>query len=236
MEYLIGNIFGMSQIIIGYPLDTIKTNLQNNKPLSIFINNPKLLYAGIKYPLIQNTIGSGILFGNYEFFCNSLDHEIMAGVCTGITSALFLTPFDYKKINAQYYGNNFKIPHTNNFKDKIKLYYGALHYTTAREVLSIPTYFSTFHYLNEYFKAQYVNTWYTNSFIAGGIAGVNSWIISYPFDILKTRKQLFADKNFFELLKIGSLYNGLAITLLRGFIVNGSSFYLYEIINNLLKF
>lgn len=243
MEYLIGNVFGMSQIIIGYPLDTIKTHIQNNKPLTIFKNNPKLLYAGIKYPLIQNSIGSGILFGNYDFFCNHVDHEIAAGVLTGITSALFITPFDFRKVNAQYYGNNFKMPFNRTLKQRIKLYYGAVHYTTAREILSIPAYFSTFHYLNEKFKKDSLESMYSNeitlkklysnSFVAGGIAGVNSWLISYPFDILKTRKQLYTEKTLKELIKMGGLYNGLGITLIRGFIVNGFSFHLYEIINNL---
>ena len=68
----------------------------------------------------------------------------------------------------------------------------------------------------------------TNPFISGGFAGVSSWLSSYPVDTLKTRKQLYQDKTFMEIVKMGSLYKGLPITLVRAFIVNGTSFYIYN--------
>ena len=104
-----------------------------------------------------------------------------------------------------------------------------MQYTIAREIISIPIYFTTFYYLNEKFKTEKYNSqWYANSFISGGIAGVNSWLITYPIDTLKSRKQLFPAKTFHELYKIGNLFNGLLITLTRAFVVNGFSFYMYD--------
>ena len=64
--------------------------------------------------------------------------------------------------------------------------------------------------------------------MSGGIAGINSWLITYPIDTLKSRKQLNPNKTIYELYKIGNLFNGLTITLIRAFIVNGFSFYIYD--------
>ena len=35
------------------------------------------------------------------------------------------------------------------------------------------------------------------------------------------------------MIKMGSLYNGLTITLIRAFVVNSSSFYMYDLIKKL---
>lgn len=52
MEYLVGYCVGISQTIIGYPFDTIKTRLQTN---SIKIRKPKSIWMAIRYPLINST-------------------------------------------------------------------------------------------------------------------------------------------------------------------------------------
>jgi solute carrier family 25 carnitine/acylcarnitine transporter 20/29 len=101
-----------------------------------------------------------------------------------------------------------------------------LGYTIARETISMPVYFNTYEYL----------TTVTNPFLAGGIAGMTSWFITYPIDTMKTRKQLNKDKNIkmLDLIKQGNLYNGLSITLLRAFIVNSTCFYIYEFSKKLI--
>lgn len=238
MEYIYGNLFGISQVIIGYPFDTLKTNIQNSHSIKPFITNPIKLYSGIKYPLYTNCICTGLLFGNYDYFYNLTNHRLLAGAMTGFISACILTPFDYKKIQAQYYScENTKnifaktklILPSEKYIDAIKRYYAGFAYTVSREIISIPVYFTTFHYLNEKFNSDdYVNKWYAHSFISGGIAGMNSWLSTYPIDTLKSRKQLYPSYNLSQLYKMGKLFNGLSITLLRAFIVNGTSFYMYD--------
>jgi solute carrier family 25 carnitine/acylcarnitine transporter 20/29 len=219
MEYIYGNIFGLSQIIIGYPFDTLKTCLQNNNNIKIYLENPKLLYNGIKYPMIMNCIGTGLMFGNYNYYNSYFNNSIIAGICTGITGSFLITPFDHLKLHSQIYFTNKK-------KDiNPKLLFTGLQYTICREIISIPCYFSTYHYLNNNYKNDSI---FSNSFIFGGVAGMTSWMCTYPIDTLKTRKQLDHSKSFKELYKMGKLFNGLAITLLRAFIVNGFSFYIYD--------
>ena len=219
MEYIYGNIFGLSQIIIGYPFDTLKTCLQNNNNINIYLEKPKLLYNGIKYPMIMNCIGTGLMFGNYNHYNSYFNNSIIAGICTGFTGSFLITPFDYLKLHSQIYFTNEKKKLTP------KLLYTGLQYTICREIISIPCYFSTYHYLNNNYRNKYI---FTNPFIFGGLAGMTSWLCTYPIDTLKTRKQLDYSKSFKELYKMGKLFNGLEITLLRAFIVNGFSFYIYD--------
>jgi solute carrier family 25 carnitine/acylcarnitine transporter 20/29 len=102
----------------------------------------------------------------------------------------------------------------------------------CREIISIPVYFTSFHYLNRLcYLDEYKEKWYANTFMSGGIAGVNSWLCTYPIDTLKSRKQLYNKKKLKELIKMGNLFNGLYVTLTRAFIVNGCSFYLYSKLN-----
>jgi solute carrier family 25 carnitine/acylcarnitine transporter 20/29 len=233
-EYLLGNLFGLSQVLIGHPFDTLKTNLQNSKDIKIFFKKPLYLYRGISYPLLMNSFSTSILFGNYDYFLNKTDNKLLSGILTGSISSTILTPFDYKKIQLQTLPYMKNTPHTQskinglnglNILNTVKQYYTGFTYTLTREIIAIPIYFYTYHYLNEL----------TNPFIAGGFAGVSSWLSSYPFDTLKTRKQLNQTYTVKELYKIGNLYKGLPITLVRAFIVNGSSFYLYDFIKKNIK-
>ena len=235
-EYILGNIFGITQVLIGHPLDTIKTNMQyssnTNKKIAtrIFLQHPKMLYRGITYPLIMNSIGTSFLFGNYNHFNKLTNNNLFAGILTGLFSTIALLPFDYKKIQSQTKTHSktilFNIQ-SNNTYTKISKYYVGFTYTLARECVSIPLYFYTYEYLT--------TTHLINPFISGGVAGINSWLFTYPFDTLKTRKQIYQSKSITELWKMGNLFNGLTITLLRAFIVNSTSFYIYELLKKTLE-
>jgi solute carrier family 25 carnitine/acylcarnitine transporter 20/29 len=227
-EYLCGNIFGISQIIIGYPFDTIKTNIQNGQSIKFLLHNPKLLYRGVTGPLVMTSFGTSIMFGNYEYFCNKTNNNFLGGILTGLISSFIITPFDYRKNYLQTSRNIITKLSSNSqlsLPQLIKLYYTGLGYTIARETISIPVYFNTYEYLSTI----------TNHFIAGGIAGMTSWFITYPIDTMKTRKQLNTHLNIQKLFKQGNYYQGITITLLRAFIVNASGFYLYEFVKQTLN-
>jgi solute carrier family 25 (mitochondrial carnitine/acylcarnitine transporter), member 20/29 len=228
-EYILGNIFGITQVLIGHPFDTLKTNIQNSISTRIFLQKPYKLYRGFKYPFIMNSIGTSFLFGNYNYFYTKTHNNILSGILTGFISAIALTPFDYKKIQSQtdiLLSYNSRI--TKNKQSLIKIfkkYYNGFSYTLAREVIAIPIYFYTYEYLNEKYQI--------NPFFAGGIAGINSWLFTYPLDTLKTRSQLYQSKTLKDIIKMGSLFNGLGITLVRAFIVNSTSFYIYELLKKI---
>ena len=128
-------------------------------------------------------------------------------------------------------GNNrvaYKIPMIENYvKNKIitKVYNEGmigLKYTFLRESLACGIYFKTYDVCSKNIGL--------NPFISGGLAGCNSWLLTYPIDTIKTRYQLDQTKGTMDMLKRGGLWNGLSYCLFRAFLVNGISFTCYEMV------
>ena len=63
--------------------------------------------------------------------------------------------------------------------------------------------------------------------LAGGLAGVLNWGVTYPIDVIKNR-QLYYQCTIREAYKQGKIYRGLQYCLLRAMIVNSSIFTVYE--------
>ena len=80
----------------------------------------------------------------------------------------------------------------------------------------------------------------TYGFLAGGTTGMLSWLLTFPFDSLKsiTQTESFESKKYpnyrtmvASVLKeqgVKKLYNGLGVCLLRSFPVNAITFAFYE--------
>ena len=73
-DYIYGGISGLCQTIIGYPLDTIKVKLQNNKNIKDLKLNK--IMSGIKYPLRSSIFICSINFGSYNYMRNKLKLNI----------------------------------------------------------------------------------------------------------------------------------------------------------------
>jgi solute carrier family 25 carnitine/acylcarnitine transporter 20/29 len=221
-DYIIGNIIGISQTMIGYPFDTLKTNIQNRNSIRLFYKSPIKLYTGAKYPLIMAMIGNTFMFGNYSQLIEYTGNKPLAACLTGVIGAFMITPFDYFKIQRQTIATNqhTTLQGTKLSNISINNMYRGLGFTVLRESIAIPAYFLTFDYMH--------NEYHFPAFISGALAGINSWLFTYPIDTLKTRRQLFTDKSIHQLIKMGKFYNGLGITLVRAVIVNGINFELYS--------
>lgn len=216
---------GCVQTIIGYPLDTLKTNLQsktieNNKILrkdKISIRNILSLFNGVKYPLASNIICQNIFFSSYHYLDHKLENPFISGTIAGSIIGLISNPLEYYKVCAQnnkYSRQNIKKSLTCGLKQSL-----------LRESISSGTYFYT------YFKMTELNY---HPFVSGGISGVNSWLITYPIDTYKTRIQSGQkiNENIVSFLKNKKNWSGLGYCLSRAFLVNSVSFYLYDKILN----
>lgn len=79
--------------------------------------------------------------------------------------------------------------------------------------------------------------------VAGGTAGVTSWVFTYPLDVLKTRVQASAKySGMLDCLLcglksegFGFLFRGLPITLMRSFPMHGILFYTYDAVTRILE-
>ena len=136
---------------------------------------------------------------------------------TGVVCSPMINGFETMKVQHQL--NKKSLTYKTKF-ETIKLGFSA---TLIRESLGASIYFGFYNYLNKDY----------NSFVSGSIAGASSWLFTYPVDVIKTRLQSGNCKNWKIAISKGCLGKGLAICLIRSFIVNGFSFALYDYVKNL---
>lgn len=223
---LTGPAIGITQTIVGHPLDTLKTLKQNNINICLARNNFsfKRMYYGLKYPLALNIGYNTILFNIYDIGKEKTNNHFISGAFAGGMTSVIVNPFDIYKINKQ-------IGNINNSSYKI---YKGLPITVVREVLAAGIYFSSYNLMK--------NEYNMPTFISGGLGGSLSWLITYPIDTVKTQYQASnCNLNTLEFIKKmaknkdnclynrnSKLWNGLGLCLARGFIVNSVSFVVYE--------
>lgn len=201
-NYLTGSLIGASNILIGFPLDTIKCRLQyNNYNQTIYKN----LYDGIKYPLLSSTISNFLRFG---IFMEMKQYNSLFDTCTitGLFTAPISNYFDVKKIKIQNKINN----HVWSIK--------SLPMTYLSEVTGLYLYFTSYDYLKK-------NT-NIPIYISGGLYGQFYTLLTYPFDTLKTRIQ--SGYSIENAIKKRNLYHGLKFSLCRSFVINGISFLILD--------
>lgn len=246
-----GAIIGASQTVFGHPIDTLKTLYQNKNSKVIEkiyhesirqdIRNKKpkfgvisRLYAGVSYPLIINLLYNTVVYELHNKIYQKTNNHFTSGFVSGSVMSVFLNPFEVGKIKQQiYYKNNkdsikserkltpknLNINHILNHGNTNCKLFVALPFTFLRESISSGVYFQTYFSL----------IGKINAFNAGGIAGVSSWILTYPIDTYKTRVQ--ANSNYkmkMNIKNFKSLWNGLSFCLIRAYLVNGVGFYIYN--------
>lgn len=213
-----GMISGGITTIISHPLDTLKTRYQSNIYLSKDIKYNKL-FAGLKYPFYSNIIFNGYLFGLNSYINNYTNNNFISGFITGTTFSLFVNPIELYKIREQ---NNVKDSLNTNLKSQFR----GISMTFFRESIGTSIYFGIYYHFKN--KLEY------NSFNAGGIAGICSWSITYPFDVIKTRLQSNSKIYIKDAVKIGNLYSGFKFCIIRAYFVNSFTFYFYDKIRDII--
>lgn len=207
-ELFHGFVSGITQSIIGHPMDTYKTWLQvkHIEPLTF-----KSLYRGITYPAFTNGGITAVGFCAYEH-CKT-NHGtygmLYGGILSGIMTGTMACYVDYKKITNQLNNKFGRFPRT-----------GILT-SIMREVPACLTYFPVY---------DTVRTYGVSPFLSGGIAGITCWISSYWADVINTN--VMNGKSFkttINTLKFGDYFKGLEIVLPRAFIVNATGYFFYEL-------
>lgn len=210
-EYLAGGISGIAQVIVGYPLDTIKILHQNNMRVSI---KECLNYKGARYPLNVSLISNTLVLGLSNNLKKTNDNMFMNGSISGFLLSPFVYVFDIKKINIQANKNN-KI-----YDYIFKYRCIGLPMTISRETIGYGIYMYIYNKMKD-------NNY--NTFISGGVAGVCNWTITYPIDVIKNR-QLANKTSIKKSYNMGHFMKGYKYCLLRGFIVNSIVLSSYEYI------
>jgi len=224
-EFLAGCVSGCIQSVLGHPLDTIKVLAQtSNKKTGIRqLNNISVitLYRGVSYPTAMNMLTSGVIFDTNSRLHESYKSHYKSGFITGIFTAPMMYFFDTGKIYHQTFVKN----ENGNTKQKIQLFPykqflkgNGLGATFSRECLATSAYMGVYFDLVER----------TSPLYAGGIAGLASWVVSYPIDVIKSRQMADCTLSFLDAARQGQLWRGFSVCALRAIIVNSAGFWAYD--------
>lgn len=210
-ENLIAGVFsGLVQTVAGHPLDTFKVwKQQQLRP--VFVHS----FRGLKYPLLTNPLLTGIQFSLTEHFgdMSGLENRVLAdtvgGTASGVASGACLAPIDRYKIATQSISR--------------RPQYGLIS-CLMREIPASAIYFGSYSALR---KTE------MPVFASGSIAGVLSWLLTYPLDIIKTQVQSGESRTIREAvykMRGGHISSvaGLGFCMARAFITNGIGFAAYE--------
>lgn len=227
---------------------------------------PSALYRGMGAPLASVTFQNAMVFQTYAVLSRACDKSVdpreppsykgvaLGGVGTGALQSLILSPVELLKIRLQLkqnppLGSSTEIGPTKLAKTILKTegfrgLYRGLTITVLRDAPAHGLYFWTYEYMREKLHPgcrktgqETLNT----MLVAGGLAGVASWISCYPLDVIKTRlqAQTKASMKYSGIVdcfrksveKDGYrvLFRGLGTAVARAFVVNGAIFAAYEL-------
>lgn len=177
----------------------------------------------------------------------------LGGFGAGALQSLLMSPVELVKIRRQLQNSTGQSTETdkspiriakNIWKNEgLRGVYRGLGSTMLRDAPAYAFYFSTYEYMREKLHPgcresgqDSLNTMY----IAGGLAGIASWVFNYPVDVIKTRLQVQTPSSMkykgimdcaLKIIKEEGhvvLWRGLGPTIVRAFVANSVVFPAYE--------
>uniref|UniRef100_A0A1B0A4R9 Mitochondrial basic amino acids transporter n=1 Tax=Glossina pallidipes TaxID=7398 RepID=A0A1B0A4R9_GLOPL len=268
LDFIAGCLGGAAGVLVSHPLDTIKVHLQTQSPkeikyhgtwhcLKTIVKEEGIhgLYKGMTSPLAGLAAVNAIVFGiygNVQRMCrdpNSLGAQALSGGVAGFFQSIACAPMELAKIRMQLQtkdqlGKKFNCPldyliHVVRTEGYIGTMRG-IGFTAFRDVPGFASYFASFEYLTSLQSP--LTAWWTLT--AGGLAGIASWLVSYPIDVVKTCIQ--ADdpaspkySGYMDIIRKGYrseglnfFFRGINSTMIRSFPMNAACFYVVSAFMN----
>jgi len=265
-EIICATCAGCVSTLIGHPLDTIKVHLQSNHKLISTKNaaksllrqssgNPFIFFRGIGPPMVNAILMNTVMFSVFnsakEAFGVSQNIATGGGAAlvAGIATAFLSTPIDFVKIQSQLSGrDSSSILIETVRRNPISLFRGHSA-NLGREGLFTMVYLGLYDQLlkrNEKVVG-FTDSDNNNLALLLQVAAVSSmtgglaWIVSYPFDTIKTRMQgggscsITFRSAVQELWKVNgylSFYKGCGASTGRAILVTSFRMIIYESIKN----
>jgi len=222
IDFLPGFIQGIVRVIISYPFDYIRTNIQTQKYNSIsdFLrkNSFTKIYKGLYIPLLTIPIDRAIQFYIYEE-CNKKKYSVIqSSLISTALSSIYSIPINYLQTKIM---TNTNINNANQYKG---------FYSDFTRI-----FLSSFLYLGIYGKLkENIEKQNHNYFVFGILSSAIMWSIVYPLDTIRVLKQT-SDMTYSKILlthNIRKLYSGLSIVILRSLPSSGCGMIAYEYTKN----
>jgi len=260
---LSGSMAGVSQALVGHPLDTVKVRMVNGRQNSILgccrmmmkDNGFRSFYQGIRAPLYGSVFQNALLFNAYETSrkvigikdddkkdINHYKKVVAATALASVPMSFYESPMELFKCQMQVNkGSTFKSVYRDIGRDKSIIIRRGLHMTMARNIIGYPLYFVPF----EIVRDKFADNLMLGSFLGGAAAGFCTWAIPYPIDYYKTciqsdsldpKKRKY--KGIIDVVKRSSLrdcYRGFLPCVLRAVPVNAVIFLVYSKVKSMIE-
>jgi solute carrier family 25 S-adenosylmethionine transporter 26 len=189
---LIGGVSRSIAVSITYPLDTLKTVMQNNATQNLKYNYHNL-YNGYRYTLVTQALYGMTVFGTYENIKIYLGNEnntfayFQSALIADIIGSVLLCPCEVIKQNVQIgrFTSVYSVVQSTKLKGLYKGYSGLLLRDLPFRVIQLPLY--------DTLKDRYGTSLYNSCFI-GATAGMVAAAITTPTDVIKTQMMCSQEK------------------------------------------
>ncbi|KAJ3722211.1 mitochondrial carrier domain-containing protein [Lentinula raphanica] len=216
-ELISGSVGGAAQVLVGHPLDTVKTRAQIapkgmfKGPVDIIAQTVRkegffALYKGMVSPLLGIAGVNSLLFAAYGISKRivspypqlSLRETSLAGAMAGAANAILASPVEMFKVRmqGQYGGAQDKrlsavareMWSQWGFRKGVMRGYWV---TVAREIPAYAGFYTAYEFSKRKFASIYGSELPVWALLASGsTGGIAYWISCYPLDVIKSRVQL----------------------------------------------
>ena len=234
-ELLFGCVGGMVGTGICYPIDTIKTRIQNQAGKKYKIQDLMRgqLYKGMLSPMGGVMLEKACVFWGYDYLKGNGFTAFQSGILSGIGTTMVVTPFELTKVKSQTMRTSTVETVKHIIKnDGVAAFGRGWSATLFREVPGYGVYFWGYDYLTKNIQSKP---------LIGFLVGTASWIVIYPSDPIKTVMQsknmgfIHATKRIYKTGGIRAFYAGYLWGVLRGGIFHSGVITGYEYTKSILK-
>jgi len=216
-ELIAGSFGGAAQVLVGHPLDTVKTRAQIapkgmfKGPVDIISQTVRkegffALYKGMASPLLGIAGVNSLLFASYgvsrrivsPFGQLSLLETSLAGAMAGAANAILASPVEMFKVRMQgQYGG----AHDQRLRAVAREMWSKWGFrkgvmrgywiTVAREIPAYAGFYTAYEFSKRKFTSAYGTQLPVWALLASGsTGGIAYWLACYPLDVIKSRVQL----------------------------------------------
>lgn len=216
-DLVAGSVGGAAQVLVGQPLDTVKTRAQIapkgmfKGPMDVLAQTVRkegffALYKGMASPLLGIAGVNSLLFASYVYSKRivspfpqlSLKEIAVAGAMAGAANAILASPVEMFKVRMQ---GQYGAATDKKLRDVAKEMWrdwgfrnGVMRgywVTVAREIPAYAGFYTAFEFSKRKFQSMYgdkVPVWALLA--SGSTGGIAYWLSCYPLDVIKSRIQL----------------------------------------------
>lgn len=216
-DLVAGSVGGGAQVLVGQPLDTVKTRAQIapkgmfKGPMDVLAQTVRkegffALYKGMASPLLGIAGVNSLLFASYVYSKRivspfpqlSLKEIAVAGAMAGAANAILASPVEMFKVRMQ---GQYGAATDKKLRDVVKEMWrdwgfrnGVMRgywVTFAREIPAYAGFYTAFEFSKRKFQSKYgdkVPVWALLA--SGSTGGIAYWLSCYPLDVIKSRIQL----------------------------------------------